>query len=88
MQARTAVVERKTAETEIKVAINLDCQPGSGNKQEISVSTGIGFLDHVRQPRQEMRSFVPLKIICLDVPCIGETLWDVATTHLQRRLAY
>ena len=47
MAARTAVVERKTAETEIRVAINLDCQPGSGNKQEISVSTGIGFLDHV-----------------------------------------
>lgn len=47
MAARTAVIERKTAETEIRVAINLDCQPGSGNKQEISVSTGIGFLDHV-----------------------------------------
>ncbi len=49
MAARTAVIERKTAETEISVAINLDCQPGSGNKQEISVSTGIGFLDHVRR---------------------------------------
>lgn len=48
MAARTAVIERKTAETQISVAINLDCQPGSGNKQEISVSTGIGFLDHVR----------------------------------------
>ncbi|KAJ8488267.1 hypothetical protein ONZ51_g3673 [Trametes cubensis] len=47
MAARTAVVERKTAETEIRVAINLDCQPGSGNKQEIHVSTGIGFLDHM-----------------------------------------
>ena len=48
MAARTATIERKTNETEIKVAINLDCQPGTGNKQEISVSTGIGFLDHVR----------------------------------------
>ncbi|KAI0748282.1 IGPD-domain-containing protein [Daedaleopsis nitida] len=47
MAARTAVIERKTNETEIRVAINLDCQPGSGNKQEISVSTGIGFLDHM-----------------------------------------
>ena len=46
--ARTATIERKTNETEIRVAINLDCQPGSGNKQEISISTGIGFLDHVR----------------------------------------
>ncbi|KAH9945981.1 IGPD-domain-containing protein [Epithele typhae] len=47
MQARTAVVERNTNETQIRCAINLDCQPGTGNKQEISVSTGIGFLDHM-----------------------------------------
>lgn len=47
MAARTAKIERKTNETQIEVAINLDCQPGSGNKQEISISTGIGFLDHV-----------------------------------------
>ena len=47
MAARTATIERNTAETQIKVAINLDCQPGSGNLQEISISTGIGFLDHV-----------------------------------------
>lgn len=42
------MIERKTNETEIKVAINLDCQAGTGNKQEISIATGIGFLDHVR----------------------------------------
>lgn len=48
MAARIATVERKTNETMISVAINLDCHAGSGNKQEISVSTGIGFLDHVR----------------------------------------
>lgn len=48
MAARTATIERKTNETQISVAINLDCQAGTGNKQEISVSTGIGFLDHVR----------------------------------------
>lgn len=47
MAARTAKIERKTNETQIEVAISLDCQPGTGNKQEISVSTGIGFLDHV-----------------------------------------
>ncbi|KAI0341750.1 IGPD-domain-containing protein [Trametopsis cervina] len=47
MAARTATVERKTNETTISVAINLDCQAGSGNKQEINVSTGIGFLDHM-----------------------------------------
>jgi imidazoleglycerol-phosphate dehydratase len=44
--ARTASVERKTSETEITCSIDLDYQPGVG-KQEISVNTGIGFLDHV-----------------------------------------
>ena len=48
MAARVAAVERKTNETKISVSINLDCQPGTGNAQEISISTGIGFLDHVR----------------------------------------
>ena len=47
MAARTAKIERKTNETQIEVTISLDCQPGSGNVQEISISTGIGFLDHV-----------------------------------------
>jgi len=47
MSARSAQVSRKTNETEIEVSINLDCQPGSGNVQEISISTGIGFLDHM-----------------------------------------
>ncbi|OSD08700.1 IGPD-domain-containing protein [Trametes coccinea BRFM310] len=63
MQARTAVVERKTAETEIYVAINLDCQPGSGNKQEIEVSTGIGFLDHMFHALAK-HSGMSLKLIC------------------------
>ena len=39
--ARTAHVERKTAETEISVDINLD---GIGKN---SINTGIGFLDHM-----------------------------------------
>ncbi|PSR94072.1 hypothetical protein PHLCEN_2v4500 [Hermanssonia centrifuga] len=43
---RVATLERKTNETSISVSINLDCQPGTGNKQEIDISTGIGFLDH------------------------------------------
>jgi imidazoleglycerol-phosphate dehydratase len=47
--AREATVHRKTNETEIKVSLNLDCQPGNsaGLQQVINVSTGIGFLDHV-----------------------------------------
>ncbi|KAK7693665.1 imidazoleglycerol-phosphate dehydratase [Cerrena zonata] len=47
MAARTAKIERKTNETQIEISINLDCQPGSGNTQEIEISTGIGFLDHM-----------------------------------------
>ncbi|KAJ3728720.1 Imidazoleglycerol-phosphate dehydratase-domain-containing protein [Lentinula raphanica] len=44
---RTASVSRKTKETSIEVSLNLDCVPGSGVAQEINVSTGIGFLDHM-----------------------------------------
>jgi len=47
---RTAQIQRVTNETKIDVSINLDSYPGNtfGVKQEISVSTGIGFLDHVK----------------------------------------
>ena len=43
MEARTAVIERKTNETDIKVSINLDDKMN----QKIKIDTGIGFLDHV-----------------------------------------
>ena len=39
--ARTASIQRKTAETEISLTLNLD---GSGNSQ---ISTGVGFFDHM-----------------------------------------
>jgi hypothetical protein len=42
---RTATVTRKTAETNISCTITLDHAPGV--KQDISIKTGIGFLDHV-----------------------------------------
>lgn len=48
MAERKATISRKTNETEIEVSINLDTQPGSGLQQVIEISTGIGFLDHVR----------------------------------------
>ncbi len=41
MTSRTAKVERKTAETEIELALNLD---GTGQAE---IATGIGFLDHL-----------------------------------------
>jgi len=41
MSARTAEIVRNTAETQIRVAVNLD---GSGRSQ---LSTGIGFFDHM-----------------------------------------
>ncbi len=39
--ARTATIERKTTETEIRLTIDLD---GSGKTE---ISTGVGFLDHM-----------------------------------------
>jgi imidazoleglycerol phosphate dehydratase HisB len=43
MEARTATLERKTNETDIKITINLDDKMD----QKINIDTGIGFLDHV-----------------------------------------
>jgi imidazoleglycerol phosphate dehydratase HisB len=48
MSTRQATISRKTSETQVDVSINLDCAQGSNTPQAIDVSTGIGFLDHVR----------------------------------------
>lgn len=48
---RTATVSRETSETSIKCTLTLDVVPGV-HKQEINVSTGIGFLDHVSPTSQ------------------------------------
>lgn len=40
---RTATLDRKTNETDIKVSINIDDK----FDQKIHIDTGIGFLDHV-----------------------------------------
>ncbi|HEY2881036.1 MAG TPA: imidazoleglycerol-phosphate dehydratase HisB [Pirellulales bacterium] len=39
--ARTAIIDRKTAETQIRVELNLD---GTGQSQ---IATGVGFFDHM-----------------------------------------
>lgn len=47
--ARTAKIDRKTNETDIKVDLNLD----SKHDQQIHINTGIGFLDHVKQQQKK-----------------------------------
>ncbi len=52
---RQATVERKTKETEISVALDLD---GSG---EYSIATGVGFLDHMLE-QLSRHSLIDLKV--------------------------
>ncbi len=91
MTARTATISRKTNETEIQVYINLDCQPGSASQQIIEVSTGIGFLDHVRPPTEPSIIFFlhtsrdqrDLRA-CIDVPRRRKTQRHVSHTEGKR----
>jgi imidazoleglycerol-phosphate dehydratase len=57
---RTAEVTRQTAETNIRVAVNLD---GTGQSK---LSTGIGFLDHM------IEQIARHGLIDLDVQCQGD----------------
>jgi imidazoleglycerol-phosphate dehydratase len=57
---RTAEIDRKTAETEIQLALNLD---GSGNAD---VQTGVGFLDHM------LTLFARHGLMDLTVRCNGD----------------
>jgi imidazoleglycerol-phosphate dehydratase len=57
---RTAEVTRKTAETNIRVAVNLD---GTG---QAKLSTGIGFLDHM------VDQIARHGLIDLDIQCEGD----------------
>lgn len=62
---RTAVVERKTKETDIRCELNID---GTG---ESTISTGIGFFDHMLSAFAR-HGFFDLKLTCkgdLDVDC-------------------
>ncbi len=66
---RTATVERKTAETEVFVSIDLD---GTG---EYDVDTGIGFLDHM------LESFCKHSLIDLKVRAAGDLHIDMHHTN-------
>ena len=61
---RTGEVTRNTAETDIKLSLNLD---GTGNS---NISTGVGFLDHM------LELFARHGKIDLDVTCKGDTHVD------------
>lgn len=61
---RNAAITRKTAETDITLALNLD---GSG---EASVSTGVGFLDHM------LTLFARHGRFDLILTCTGDTYVD------------
>lgn len=61
---RTATVARNTAETKIKVSINLD---GTG---EGTVDTGVPFLDHMIDQIKRHG------LIDLDIKCVGDTHID------------
>ena len=61
---RTATIERKTAETDISLALNLD---GSGTGK---IDTGCGFLDHM------LTLFVKHGRFDLTVVCKGDTYVD------------
>ena len=64
MGKRTATVERKTQETDIRVAIDID---GSGTAK---VTTGIGFFDHMLQ------GFAKHGFYDMDVTCNGDVEVD------------
>jgi len=61
---RIGKTTRKTAETDVKLTLNLD---GTGN---CNISTGVGFLDHMLELFSKHGKFD------LDVSCVGDTYVD------------
>lgn len=61
---RTSTINRKTAETDISLTLNLD------GKGESNIDTGCGFLDHM------LTLFAKHGRFDLDVKCVGDTNVD------------
>ena len=61
---RVAEINRKTKETDIKIILNLD------NSEKISISTGIGFFDHM------LNSFAVHSGIGIVLEAVGDLLVD------------
>ena len=61
---RSAVIERKTAETDIRLSLDLD------GKGTWTIDTGVGFLDHM------LTLFAKHGRFDLDVKCVGDTNVD------------
>ncbi|MGB7963468.1 MAG: imidazoleglycerol-phosphate dehydratase HisB [Propionicimonas sp.] len=60
MRARTAVIERATSESSVRVALNLD---GTG---QAKISTGVGFFDHM------LTALSKHSLIDLDITTTGD----------------
>lgn len=65
---RTATIQRKTAETEIELTLNVD---GTGRS---SIETGVGFLDHM------LTLFAKHGLFDLQLKCAGDTQVDAHHT--------
>ena len=64
MKPRTAILERKTRETDIRVSINLD---GTGTGK---TDTGVGFFDHM------LEGFARHGLFDLEISCAGDLQVD------------
>ncbi|KAJ1568310.1 imidazoleglycerol-phosphate dehydratase [Cladochytrium tenue] len=68
LEARTAVIERQTAETDIRVDLAIDLPPNATAEQQqqqsIDVKSGIGFLDHMLHALAKHARWARLHITC------------------------
>ena len=81
--ARTASIDRKTAETEIQLSLNLD---GTGKSD---ISTGVGFLDHMLTLFAKhgiLDLAVQAREICTSTSTIRWRMWEFVWGRRSSRL--